>query len=268
MDNYNVFRIAPGIYDILDAGMSSWYIVEGDEKAAVIDTGITENAKILPIIRRYTQKPLVLALTHAHIDHWYHMDEFDTVYMSHREMEMPKDFLNGMMGGKELHPERTIDIRTGSKIDLGGTSLEVCEVPGHTPGSVVFLDQRSNKLFTGDAIGSGYGVWMQVPTAIPLDQYYESLTGLLRWLIDRGGRMTFHGGHRYQMFQSTHVPGYNPPNMGLLCDLIDLVDGLVKGTIVGRHSTVDKVMELEPPLYAAFGRAEIEYMPHRIHTQS
>ena len=267
MDNYNVFRIAPGVYDILDAGMSSWYIVEGDEKAAVIDTGIIEGAKILPVVRRYTDKPLVLALTHAHIDHWYHMDEFETVYMNHTELEVGDEALRAMMAGKDLHPERTIDIRTGDTIDLGGTCLEVCEVPGHTPGSVVFLDRRSNKLFTGDAIGSGYGVWMQTPTAILLDQYYESLTHLLKWLVDRGGRMTFHGGHRYQMFQSTQFPGYNPPSMGFLCDLIDLVDGLIKGTIVGRQSPVDKVMQLEPPLHAAFGRAEIEYMPFRIHSK-
>lgn len=67
------------------------------------------------------------------------------------------------MADKDLHPERTLDIRTDTRIELGGTALSVCEVPGHTPGSVVVLDERSNRLFTGDAIGSGYGVWMQTP---------------------------------------------------------------------------------------------------------
>lgn len=266
MEGFNVFCIAPGVYDILDSGMSSFYIVEGDEKAAIIDTGITPGAKIMPLVRKYTNKPLVLALTHAHVDHWYHMDEFDTVYMNHSELEMDESFLRDMMAGKELHPERTIAISDGSFIDLGGTTLEVCSVPGHTPGSVVFLDKRSNNLFTGDAIGSGCGVWMQTPTAIPLDQYYASLTYLLRWLLDRGGRMAFRGGHRYQMFQSTAIVGFNPPGMGMLCDLIDLVDQLIQGKIVGRTSNVDKVMELEPPLYASYGRAEIQYMPHKIHS--
>ena len=71
--------------------------------------------------------------------------------------------------------------------------------------------------------------------------------------------MSFHGGHRYQMFQSTHVPSFNPPSLGLLCDLIDLVDQIVHGKIVGRISNVDNIMELEPVLYAAYGRAEIQY---------
>ena len=264
MNGFNVLQIAPGIYDVLDAGMSSFYLVEGNEKTAVIDTGITPEASIMPLIRQYTSKPVILALTHAHIDHWYHMDEFETVYMCHDELTMPETFLTEMMGGKKLKPERTLDIRTGSVIDLGGTSLEVCQVPGHTPGSVVFLEKRGNHLFTGDAIGSGYGVWMQTPTAIPLDQYYVSLTHLLAWLVERGGRMAFHGGHRYQMFQSTAIPGFNPPSLGLLCDLIDLVDQVVTGQIVGRTSHVDKVMELKPPLYASYGRAELQYMPDRI----
>ncbi len=41
-----------------DAGNSSFYVVEGEEKkAAVIDTGITAGTKILPVIRELTDKP-------------------------------------------------------------------------------------------------------------------------------------------------------------------------------------------------------------------
>lgn len=105
---------------------------------------------------------------------------------------------------------------------------------------------------------------MQTPTAVPLETYYESLVHLLKWLVDRGGRMSFHGGHRYQMFQSTHVSSFNPPSLGLLCDLIDLVDQIVHGKIVGRISNVDNIMELEPVLYAAYGRAEIQYKASNI----
>lgn len=153
MRGFGIWKIDDGIYDILDEGNSSFYIVEGEDRAAVIDTGISPGQKILPLIRKYTSKPLILVLTHAHIDHWYHMDEFETVYMCHREFEVGADALRDMMADKELHPERTLDIRTDTRIELGGTALSVCEVPGHTPGSVVVLDERSNRLFTGDAIG-------------------------------------------------------------------------------------------------------------------
>ena len=49
-------------------------MVEGDEKAAVIDTGITTGKKIMPLLRELTDKPLLLVVTHVHWDHIYHMD--------------------------------------------------------------------------------------------------------------------------------------------------------------------------------------------------
>ena len=130
MRGFGIWKIDDGIYDILDEGNSSFYIVEGEDRAAVIDTGISPGQKILPLIRKYTSKPLILVLTHAHIDHWYHMDEFETVYMCHREFEVGADALRDMMADKELHPERTLDIRTDTRIELGGTALSICECQG------------------------------------------------------------------------------------------------------------------------------------------
>ncbi len=265
MQDFRVTRIARNVYSILDAGDSSFYVVEGEDKAAVIDTGITPGGRIIPVVRKLTQKPLLLVITHAHVDHMHHMDEFDEIYMCHEELKMPESMLKGMMEGKDLNLAKTIDIRTGDVIELGGDCLEICQVPGHTPGSVVVLEKRENLLFTGDAIGSGYGVWMQVPGAEPLEVYYQSLVFLMKWLVARGGRMEFWGGHSYQQFRSTLIPNYNPLNLGLLADLIDLVDKVVQGKIVGRASNADKIMSLEPGLYASFGRAELQYMPSNIH---
>lgn len=264
MDRFRINRIGEKIYSILDEGEASFYVVEGENKAAIIDTGITPGGQIVPVIRKLTQKPLILVLTHAHVDHFHHMDEFDMVYMCHEEFKMPRDILVEMMAGKSLKLEETIDIRTGDNIDLGGETLEICQVPGHTPGSVVVLAKKNNLLFTGDAIGSGYGVWLQVPGALPLEQYFKSLVNLMKWLMDRGGRMKFYGGHNMQQFQSDYITGYNPLNMGLLADLTDLVDKVVKGEIVGRDSNADKVFTLEPTRYACYGRAELQYLESRI----
>lgn len=260
MAEFAVCKIGESTYLINDAGQASFYILEGIDRAAVIDTGITPNEKIVPFIRTLTQKPLILLVTHAHVDHFHHMDEFETVYMSHREFELGEEMLCGMMAGKNLDLEHTIDICTGSVIDLGGQTIEVCEVPGHTPGSVVFWNHQQNLLFTGDAIGSGYGVWMQVPGAVSLEKYRDNLIQLLMWLTARGGRMHFYGGHHYQQFLSRAVPTFNPLNLGLLADLIDLVDKILRGEIVGSFSDVQKTFTPEPILYANYGRAEIQYL--------
>ena len=45
MEGFEVTKIGKHIFCILDAGNSSFYMVEGDEKAAVIDTGITTGKK-------------------------------------------------------------------------------------------------------------------------------------------------------------------------------------------------------------------------------
>lgn len=215
MEGFQVTEIGEKIYCILDAGNSSFYVVEGEEKAAVIDTGITAGAKILPVIRELTDKPLLLVITHAHPDHMYHIDEFDEVYMCHDE--------------KKMDPET-----------------------------------KQNYLFTGDAIGSGCGVWMQVPGGTSLEEYYDGLVGLMAWLVKKGGRMKFFGGHHTQVFESTAHPVYNPLSLGVLADLIDLVDQVIHGENLGRPSNA-KPFSKEQVRYASYGRAEMQYCASRIH---
>ena len=264
MEAFQVKQIRPGAYCMLDADEDSFYLVEGKEKAAVIDTGITQGGKILPQIRQLTDKPLVLILTHAHIDHFHHMDEFDTVYMSHRELELDEETLRFMMAGKELDLEGTVDIVTGSRIDLGGRVLEICEVPGHTPGSVVIYDAQDDLLFTGDAIGSGCGVWMQLPHSSSLEAFEKSLRSFLSWLVERGGAMEFWGGHSNQFDKSSQVPGYNPLSMGLLADLIDLVRKVRLGEIQGEVVEMASNLQARQTRYAAFGRAEMLFNPDNL----
>lgn len=259
MANFEICTIAPGAYSLLDEGKSSFYLVEGEDRAAVIDTGVTPGGCILPTLRQLTQKPLVLCVTHGHFDHMYHADEFDTVYLCREELSLPGEML-AFARERKIDLKGTLDIGTGSVIDLGGCALEVCQVPGHTPGSVVFYDRSRELLFTGDAMGSGCGVWMQVPGATSLETYHAALTHLLAWLVERGGRMRFYGGHNSQQFLSRRVPGYNPLGLGLLCDLIELVEGLKTGRIVGRPSEA-RPFSTEPTYYAGYGRAEIEYRP-------
>ena len=241
MEGFQVTEIGEKIYCILDAGNSSFYVVEGEEKAAVIDTGITAGTKILPVIRELTDKPLLLVITHAHPDHMYHMDEFDEVYMCHDEKKMDPETLVMLTAGKLKPWEEIHDIRTDS-----------------------VLETKQNYLFTGDAIGSGCGVWMQVPGGTSLEEYYDGLVGLMVWLVKRGGRMKFFGGHHTQVFESTAHPVYNPLSLGVLADLIDLVDQVIHGENLGRPSNA-KPFSKEQVRYASYGRAEMQYCASRIH---
>ena len=264
MEQFDIIKIREKVYRIWDGEKDTFYLVEGDHTAAVIDTGITPGVQIMPMLRTLTGKPMVLVLTHAHIDHFHHMDEFDTVYMSHRELELSEEILRGMMAGKDLDLAGNIHVETGSRIDLGGCTLEICDIPGHTPGSVAIFDDRDDIVFTGDAIGSGCGVWMQLPGSGCLKEYEGSLRKLMVWLLEKGGTMDFWGGHCNQSWESEQVPGFNPLSMGLLADLCDLVRKVRLGEITGTIVDLPPNLRCREARKAAWGRAEILYNPDNL----
>ena len=261
---FDILKIRDHVWRIWDAEKNTFYLLEGEHTAAVIDTGITEGEKITPMLRTLTDKPLVLVLTHAHPDHFYHMDEFDTVYMSHEEFKLGPEILHYMMAGKKLDLPGTIHIATGSRIDLGGRTLEICDLSGHTPGSVAVYDDKDDLVFTGDAIGSGLGVWMQLPGSPGLTQYEQSLRSFAAWCVQKGGTMEFWGGHSNQVWESATVKPYNPLSMGLLWDLIDLVRQLRLGKLEGKYWEFDPNLREREARFAAWGRAEIFYNPDKL----
>ncbi|MDL2233925.1 MBL fold metallo-hydrolase, partial [Ruminococcaceae bacterium OttesenSCG-928-L11] len=179
---YHIDFIQPGVWHIEDSGHDSFYVVEGADKALVIDTGMGGD-NIMEVIRSLTRLPLELAVTHCHGDHMYHSDKFGKFYMSAKEMSILPGFMESMMPHSKTTADDIIHIKEGDSIDLGGgVVIEVLEINGHTPGSVAFLDAAHGICFTGDAVGSGCGVWMQVPGAMDLSAFKANLEGFLAQL--------------------------------------------------------------------------------------
>ena len=261
---FDIINIRDRVWRIWDEGKNTFYLVEGENCAAVIDTGITEGERITPMLRTLTQKPLILVLTHAHPDHFYHMDEFDTVYMSHEEFKLGPEILRYMMSGKRLDLPSTIHIATGSTIDLGGRVLEIVDIPGHTPGSVAVYDSKEDLLFTGDALGSGCGVWMQLRGSSSLTEYEQALRTFVNWCIQKGGTMEFWGGHSNQLYESATIKPCNPLSLGLVWDLIELTRNLRLGKMTGQYWEFDPMLREREVRFAAWGRAEMFYNPDKL----
>lgn len=199
-------QLCPGVWAIDDALDDSLYVIEGKEKALVIDTGMSER-NLMPVIRSITKKPLELLLTHAHIDHMYHADEFTYVYLHEADckawnyrlrvsMALGAKFLFHVRA-KRYHVEHYHSIQEGEIIDLGDIRLRVLLVAGHTPGSVVVIDETHKLLFTGDAFGSGDQAWMWLPAGLSIGQYKQSLQHALITLRPYE-TYRFLGGHRRQ----------------------------------------------------------------------
>lgn len=200
---FEVTWIKPGVWRIDDYFTASCYLVEGTEKALLIDTGMGEGD--LPgLVRRLTRLPVELAVTHPHGDHMYRADRFSRVYLHENDIARlradPDCFRGAFPPDCAARPE-LVPIREGSRIALGGgVEMEVLELGGHTPDSVVFADDAHRALFTGDAIGSGYIALMICPEAELLDtvrRYGRNLEGFFRHL-PRVREYAWLGGHAVQ----------------------------------------------------------------------
>lgn len=148
-DKYSSILIEPGVYLITDYNFDSMYLIVGTQKAILLDTGMG-TGDLKGFVSELTDKPIEVVISHAHPDHILQANQFDKVYMSDKEKEIVKILnINVDVSG-------FIDIKEGDRFDLGGRIIEVIELPGHTPGSIVLLDRENRLLFTGDAIGSGH----------------------------------------------------------------------------------------------------------------
>jgi glyoxylase-like metal-dependent hydrolase (beta-lactamase superfamily II) len=143
----------------------------------LIDTGIGIG-DLKGFIRTLTDKPLMVCYTHYHVDHVGGAWAFDNAYIHPNDME---DFAKG--GGigvsvegrlgyirwiaereKGVYPYDLSEdvtewgpcpplypLEDQQVIDLGHRKVTVIACPGHSAGSITFLDENSRTLFLGDA---------------------------------------------------------------------------------------------------------------------
>lgn len=232
-------KVAEHVWCLEDEHHDSFYLVEGSEKAIVIDTGMSKEP-ILPILRQITDKPLALLLTHAHIDHMYHCDEFDTVYLHEDDRKAWKGVLGLSMWfaakfmfhvkAKRYPVASFHDVVEGDKISLGDHSLQIARCAGHTPGSIVVIDDVNQLVFSGDAFGSGSGIFLWTPGSLSISQYQKELERLLITLHGKESYL-FLGGHRSQGKPFTAKEDAHPLNLQIVQDTISLCEKIMQNTI-------------------------------------
>jgi len=140
------------------------YLVEENDYLILIDTAMEEHAEKILRVAEDIGKPINhIVLSHAHHDH---IDGLDTlkqfiphskIYISHREAPL----MNGNLSIHEDEPKTPIrgifPKKITSKADFllqdgdHVSSLLAIFTPGHTPGSMSFLDTRNHALIAGDA---------------------------------------------------------------------------------------------------------------------
>lgn len=125
----------------------SLYLLEGDERAVLIDAG-TEIPDLDKIVAKLTDKPVTLLLTHVHPDHVGGAEYFSELWVNPSDIPSMKEMMPDYNG-------KVNRLKDGQRFDLGGRILETFFTPGHTWGSTTFLEVGTERGFSGDSFGNG-----------------------------------------------------------------------------------------------------------------
>ncbi len=227
---------------------SSIYLLEGRDRALLIDTGNpskhTAGVDDLKSVVRFllghdnTGQPIahpldfVVANTHSHGDHIGENGEFSDRTIYYMDLDWPEAAPANYApirenGGQTAHGSGT----AVGEIDLGDRTVKAIAMPPHTPGSTGYLDTDNQMLFSGDALGSGY-VWLQWA---PIGVYQTSVHHVLD-VVKTYPDLKVFGAHFYQYRQGKRAePPVNgrPADLQYVRDEAAAADELLSGKAIG-----------------------------------
>ena len=193
MVNFRTEKISDRVTRIYAVCTELMYLVEGDEKAALLDTG-SGFGSLRSVVDQLTDKPVIVLLTHGHTDHAMGAGEFDVVYMNHKDdyiygphgeeafrrdgMTMSEDYDKMEPGDyiPTVPAENFHDLKGGDKFNLGGVTIELYDCAGHTRGSLAMLIKEERMLLLGDACNNF--TFMYDDYSLTISEYEENLKKL------------------------------------------------------------------------------------------
>lgn len=193
MVTFDVYKITDHITGILGRFHERMYLVQGRERAALIDTGCGFGS-LKTVVDQLNDQPLIVLLTHGHQDHAMGAVEFDNVYLNPEEKETFLRHCDGpyrllglaisrdakLVTPADMLPPPDYDtfhpVREGDCFDLGGVTLEAFACPGHSRGHLVYLDREHRILFSGDAVSRAS--FLLGKEAVSVEEYRDNLIRL------------------------------------------------------------------------------------------
>jgi hydroxyacylglutathione hydrolase len=168
-------------------------------RAAIIDPG--EAGPVLAALAAHRLQPAAILITHHHPDHTGGVSELRARFA------LPLYGPAGLRSGAPVHP-----VREGDQVTLGGLTLRVLEVPGHTLDHVAY--HGDGVLFCGDTLFTG-GCGRLLEGSAP--QLYASLQRLAA-LPDE---TRLYCGHEYTLANLAFASRVEPGNRRLAARRID-----------------------------------------------
>lgn len=223
MKKAKVTKINETTYRFTEAAFGTdvyMYLLIGEKSALLIDTayGFTD---VPSAIKKITDLPLTVVNTHGHMDHIHGNHFYDQVHVSEadsavferhcnasylmslveqvaEENRIPKILLKlpmlNVKGVVTSYPSVRVPLPEQMYFELGSRRVEILPTPGHTAGSVCFLDVDNHWLFAGDTACHD-GVLLNFPESTNVGVFRESIQKLIA-LAEEGKIHTLYPSHQ------------------------------------------------------------------------
>lgn len=174
---FKVYKVGDGVFAIAEPYNFQEvisYLIVGSERNILFDTGMGMD-RISAVVKELSPLPVIVINSHTHYDHIGGNNEFDTIYAvdnaytrnfsssgwTHDQVKQevtPQAFCYDKLPGLDTatyavlpyHDKIVKFIHDGDTIALGNRTIEIMQVPGHTPDCLALLDRSAGYLWTGD----------------------------------------------------------------------------------------------------------------------
>lgn len=155
---FGKWQVGPDTWVITNRWQNFMYLLIGQEKALLIDTGYGEG-NLREFVEQITKKPVIVLNTHGHFDHTGGNAWWPEAWMTAESLQTARTTFapihDEWFAQKPFQDYKTHIVRDGDRIDLGNRIVEIISIPAHHEGSIAVLDKEARLLFTGDELESG-----------------------------------------------------------------------------------------------------------------
>ncbi|MGM0649433.1 MAG: MBL fold metallo-hydrolase [Bacteroidota bacterium] len=190
------------IFDFNPFHVNTYLLYGDDNEAVVIDPAMMneeERNVFKGFITGHNLNLKRVLLTHGHIDHVAGTGWIQREYGILPEVHPADKFLiddaelHAQAFGLEIDPPATPgkNLNAGDEICTGSITLQCRQVPGHSPGSLVFIHKKSKSVFSGDTLFLG----SIGRTDLPGGSYDKLIQAIKDQLISLPHDYTLYPGH-------------------------------------------------------------------------
>jgi glyoxylase-like metal-dependent hydrolase (beta-lactamase superfamily II) len=176
--NEHTTLIDIGMYGV--AGAAAVYVIEGDKKC-LIDAGTrTEASRLVRTLRALDAfPPDIIIATHAHYDHAQGLPvlrkaaarEGKSIEVLAFQKTIPlladQSYNKDFDAGPYESIQDVAPLEEGDTVDLGGITLRIYEIPGHSADQIASLDEQNRNIFVADGIGHKVADHTYLPAFMP-----------------------------------------------------------------------------------------------------